>query len=73
MHVKVSTASKVSGATNDCTVVSHGVQRRRVFIEPKDPEYLMLLTKAELTGKISGEIRKYYQNQTKTAQLNSGY
>lgn len=54
-------------------VVSHGVQRRRVFIEPKDPEYLMLLTKAELTGKISGEIRKYYQNQTKTAQLNSGY
>jgi len=38
--------------------------------EPKDREYLMLLSKQEMIASLSNEIRKYYQSQTKTAVRN---
>ncbi|MBC7757460.1 MAG: hypothetical protein H7069_01280 [Phormidesmis sp. FL-bin-119] len=47
-----------------------GISRRVINPEPKDREYLMLLSKQEMIASLSNEIRKYYQTQTKTAVRN---
>lgn len=50
--------------------ITSGISRRVINPEPKDREYLMLLSKQEMIASLSNEIRKYYQSQTKTAVRN---